>query len=307
MKQDFYKNLQAEAQTQLTADEKLSGRYTLYRTACFFALIFAFAAGYDGVMGATVIGVLLLLFFSRLIHQHNRLKKRIRFIQNSLDVTEEYLSRFNGNWQNLTDKGDEFIHPERPQDIDLHIYGPASLYQYLCCARTALGRQKLAQALTVTPPPANIIAQRQAAVSELIDHQRLCVELLALSRFLPTGHDTAPLIKEVTADQPHHISPVLQQTARLLPLYWHSAALWNGIFPASSYCCNLPLPWSFTGRIRPSSLRCAHSIMSYTPIVPCLSAWERQTLQARSLTSWPITCQRRELLPCKNLPASRTM
>ena len=45
MKQDFYKNLQAEAQTQLAADEKRSGRYTLYRTACFFALIFAFAAG----------------------------------------------------------------------------------------------------------------------------------------------------------------------------------------------------------------------------------------------------------------------
>ena len=185
MKQDFYKNLQAEAQTQLVADEKRSGRYTLYRTACFFALIFAFAAGYDGVMGATVIGVLLLLFFSRLIHQHNRLKKRIRFIQNSLDVTEEYLSRFNGNWQNLTDKGDEFIHPERPQDIDLHIYGPASLYQYLCCARTALGRQKLAQALTVTPPPANIIAQRQAAVSELIDHQRLCAAMMPVSENIP--------------------------------------------------------------------------------------------------------------------------
>ena len=225
MKQDFYKNLQAEAQTQLAADEKLSGRYTLYRTACFFALIFAFAAGYDGVMGATVIGVLLLLFFSRLIHQHNRLKKRIRFIQNSLDVTEEYLSRFNGNWQKLTDKGDEFIHPERPQDIDLHIYGPSSLYQYLCCARTALGRQKLAKALTVTPPPANIITQRQAAVSELIDRQRLCVELLALSRFLPTGHDTARLITEINADHHHHIRHVLQRTAWLFPLLTMSSII----------------------------------------------------------------------------------
>ena len=51
MKQDFYKNLQAEAQTQLAADEKCSGRYTLYRTACFFALIFAlFRCLMDGLV-----------------------------------------------------------------------------------------------------------------------------------------------------------------------------------------------------------------------------------------------------------------
>lgn len=218
MKQDFYKNLLAEEQVQLTADEKRSGRYTLYRTACFFALIFAFAAGYDGLMGANIIGVLLLLFFSRLIRQHNRLKKRIRFIQNSVDVTEDYLSRFNSQWQRLSDKGEEFIHPDRPQDIDLHIYGPASLYQYLCCARTALGRQKLAKALTVTPPSADVITQRQAAVSELIPRQLLCVELLALNRCLPAGHDTAPLINEITAEHHHHISHVLQRTAWLLPL-----------------------------------------------------------------------------------------
>ena len=38
MKQDFYINLQAEEQDQLDAYEKAASRYTLYRTACFFAL-----------------------------------------------------------------------------------------------------------------------------------------------------------------------------------------------------------------------------------------------------------------------------
>ena len=218
MKQDFYINLQAEEEAQLTAYEKEASHYTFYRTICFFALIFTFAAAYDGMTIAGIMGVLLLMLFSWLIRQHNRIKKQIHFIQNALAVTADYLAHFNGNWQKLADKGDDFLKADRPQDIDLHIFGQASLYQYLCCARTALGRKKLAQALTVTPPPADTISQRQEAAAELIDRQLLCVELLALSRQLPAGHDTAPLIKEITADNQRHISHILQRTAWIMPI-----------------------------------------------------------------------------------------
>lgn len=218
MKQDFYINLQAEEQDQLAAYERAAGRYTLYRTACFFALIFAFAAAYDGLSIAGIMGVLLLVLFGWLIRQHNHIKKQIRFVKNSLDVTADYLSHFDRKWQDLPDKGEEFCKESRPQDIDLHIFGKASLYQYLCCARTALGRSRLAQALAVTPPPPAVILNRQEAAAELIDRQLLCVELLALSRQLPINHDTAPLIKEITAGSHHHISHMLQRTVWLLPL-----------------------------------------------------------------------------------------
>lgn len=218
MKEDFYHNLQAEEQVQLEADEKRSSRYTLYRTLCFFALIFTCAAWYDGLTVAGITAMMLILLFSWLIRQHNKVKKRIRFIQNSLTVTAEYLGRFSGHWQELTDKGEDFLKKNRPQDIDLHIFGQSSLYQYLCCARTARGRKKLAQALTVTPPEPAAIKKRQEAVAELLERQLLCVELQALSRQLPKGHDTSPLLTEINSGHQRHISVTLQRTAWLLPI-----------------------------------------------------------------------------------------
>lgn len=218
MKQDFYTNLQAEEQEQLAACEKAANRCSLYRTTCFFALIFAFAAAYDGLVIAGIMGILLLVLFGWLIRQHNHLKKQIQFFKNALSVTADYLSHFNKKWQSLPDTGEDFCQASRPQDVDLHIFGKASLYQYLCCARTAWGRKKLAKALTVTPPSTDSIQKRQEAAAELIDRQLLCVELLALSRQLPAGHDTAPLLKEITADSQRHISHILQRTAWLLPI-----------------------------------------------------------------------------------------
>ena len=218
MKQEYYKNLQSEAAAQLEKYVQQANRYTLYRTICFFALIFAFAAAYDGLTAAGIIGLFMLLLFCRLIRQHNRLKQQIQLVQNALAVTDNYLAHFNGHWQELPDKGEDFYSPNRPQDIDLHIFGKASLYQYLCCCRTALGRQKLAKALTVTPPSPAVITQRQKAVAELLERQRLCVELLARSRRLPDGHDTAALIAEINGQHHRYISHMLQRTAWLLPL-----------------------------------------------------------------------------------------
>ena len=218
MKQDFFINLQSEEQSQLAAYEKSANRYTLYRTVCFLALLFSFAAAYDGLAIAGIIGILLIVLFSWLIRQHNHIQKQIRFIQNALAVTADYLSHFDGKWRELKDTGEDFLQNNHPQDIDLHIFGRASLYQYLCCARTSWGRKKLAQALSTMPPVADIIRKRQEAAAELINRQLLCVELQALSRQLPANHDTAPLLSEITADSQRHISHTLQRTAWLLPL-----------------------------------------------------------------------------------------
>ncbi|SHK40898.1 MutS domain V [Selenomonas ruminantium] len=218
MKKDFYINLQAEEQDQLAACEKTAGHYTLYRTICFFALIFAFAAAYDGLSIAGIMGVLLLVLFGWLIRQHNHIKKQIRFFQNALAVTADYLSHFDKTWQDLPDKGEDLCKASRPQDVDLHIFGKASLYQYLCCARTALGRKELARALNIMPPPPADILKHQEAAAELIGRQRLCVELLALSRQLPAGHDTVPLLKEITTDRQQDISHTLQRTSWILPI-----------------------------------------------------------------------------------------
>jgi len=216
MKENFYRNLLEEEQHRLSAAEKRSNRYTLYRTICFAALIFACAAAYDGLTSAGIFSILLLSLFVWLIRQHNQLKQQIIIRQNALAVCADYLTRFTCKWQELTDQGNDFIRPERPQDMDLHIFGKASLYQYLCAARTALGRNKLAAALTAKSPSIETLTWRQEAAAELIDRQRLCVDLLALSRQIPSGHDTLTLLQEITTG--HHINLQLQRLIWLFPI-----------------------------------------------------------------------------------------
>lgn len=227
MKQDFYQE-QAEAalnqQIQLT---HRSSRYTLWRTLCFFAMIFAFATGYDGHTAGTIIGLLLLLLFARLIRQHSLLQRQEVIVASQLKVIDDYLARFQAGWHDFARTGTEFMSKNRPQDTDLHIFGPHSLYQYLCAARTKGGRQRLAAALAVTPPPTQLIRLRQQSVRELLEQPRFCIELEALGRLLPDNHDTAPLIASLQQASQQPCRPALR-AAFILPLLTICALLLAG-------------------------------------------------------------------------------
>ena len=214
----FYESLR-EADLVLSKNlARQSSRCTVLRTVVFLLMAFAFAAGYDGMPAGTASGILLLLLFFTLVRRHDRLRRRQLLLDSHLSVTAAMLGRFDGTWKNSPETGEAFQCAGRPQEKDLHIFGPASLYQYLCLARTLPGKRRLAKALTPLPPAAAKIIARQKAVAELIAHPRFCLNLAARGALLPDGHDTAGLLEGLKKEPPSGSHAILRsRTAWLLP------------------------------------------------------------------------------------------
>lgn len=201
-KSHFYEALREADLAAAKSLARQSSRYTFLRTIVFFFMVFAFAAGYDGRPVGTVSGIFLLLLFFLLIRRHGRLRRRQILLDSHLTVTDSLLDRFDGAWKESSETGDAFLHADRPQEKDLHIFGQASLYQYLCFARTLRGRLRLAKALTPLPPATDKIIARQQAVAELIEHPRFCLNLAARAALLPDGHDTSKLLAGLQKEPP---------------------------------------------------------------------------------------------------------
>lgn len=217
-KSHFYESLR---ETDLMLSQRLARQnslYTILRTIFFLGMIFAFAAGYDGLSGAAAVGLFLLLLFLVLVRSHNRLHSRQALLDSHQTVVSFLLDRFNGKWKNSSETGETFLHADRPQEKDLHIFGTASLYQYLCFARTLRGRKRLARALTPLPPTVAKITARQQAVAELIAHPRLCLNLAARGALLPDGHDTTDLLDGLKKELPASSHAMFRnRTAWILP------------------------------------------------------------------------------------------
>lgn len=196
-----------------------SSRLTALRTISFILLIFAFAAGYDGHTAGTIAGCFLLASFCLLVRRHSHIKANQQFNACHIQVVKDFLSRFNGDWKGFADDGTPLQPKDHPQATDLHLFGPASFYQYLSCARTLRGKKRLAAALVTTPPSRTKILARQESVAELIQRKDFCLQLLAKAAQLPDRHDTTELLSEIEAplSQASH-AIVRYRTAWILPL-----------------------------------------------------------------------------------------
>ena len=219
MNQQSYEELRAADIARDAELRQQSNRYTALRTTSFLGLIFAFAAGYDGHPVANLLGIGLLLLFISIVHRHRQLRETQRLLHSHLAVITSYLDRFSDQWHDSPENGTRYLQKDRPQQIDLHIFGPASLYQYLCAARTSRGRKRLAQALSPVPPAKTKIEARQLGVKDLLAQPRLCMDLEAQARLLPDHHDTTALITRLEQhDVYQHLSHGLQRSAGLLSI-----------------------------------------------------------------------------------------
>src|SRR5262245_11921313 len=88
-----------------------------------------------------------------------RAERAVAFYRRGLD-------RLEGTWAGGGETGDRFRHPAHPYADDLDLFGPGSLFELLCTARTGAGEDTLAAWLLAPAPPDEIRA-RQGAVGEL--------------------------------------------------------------------------------------------------------------------------------------------
>ena len=137
------------------------------------------------------------MIYIRLVNYHDDLKARKEFLKSRLNVLSTYIRRAKGTWRKRKDDGSEYLKRGRAQDVDLHIFGAGSVYQYIRAARTKRGRDLLADAFKVEVPDFNEVRSRQRGVAELLQRPRLTLDIEAYARLMPNGHDTSELIESV--------------------------------------------------------------------------------------------------------------
>lgn len=194
-------------------------RVSVARGVVFVAAVLALAGGYDGSAGLGALGAALLFVFARLVVCHRRAARRLVLLTAQLSVLDGMLTRFDGHWRDLAEDGAAYLAAARPQLTDLHVFGPSSLYQYLCQARTRAGRERLAAALRTEAPQGAALAlvrARHGAIRELAAHPQTALTLASYGALLPDGQDVAPLLAAL-AEAPWRPSGLRRAACVLLP------------------------------------------------------------------------------------------
>ena len=128
--------------------------------------------------------------------------------------------------------GDRFVDPHHPYAADLDLFGPRSLYERLCTARTPMGENVLADWL-LRPADLDTIQSRQACVLELRDGWMLREDLALCGE--PQRFELGADALEAWSSAPDALNPAWRGGAAALTaaatagaLVW---AIWGLVFP----------------------------------------------------------------------------
>jgi hypothetical protein len=115
-----------------------------------------------------------------------KLIRRIRFRARAVDFYVRGLARIEDRWAGTGESGERFLDPLHPYARDLDVFGPASLFELLCTARTRAGEETLA-AWLLAAAPVDEILQRQEAVRDLRPRLQFREELYVLGETIRFG------------------------------------------------------------------------------------------------------------------------
>ena len=203
MNRQFYDNEREIDLAEQKTLHKREKKIVAARTVTFLSAATSFALGWDhGIHYLYIVAALLAMIFIRLMNYHDDLKRRKRFLKSRLTVVNSYISRAKGTWRKRSNDGSIYLKNNRPQDVDLHIFGEGSIFQYICAARTKRGRDLLAESFSPEPPDFTEVRNRQRGVAELLQRPRLSMDLEAYARLMPNNHDTSELIVSVEEELP---------------------------------------------------------------------------------------------------------
>jgi hypothetical protein len=113
-------------------------------------------------------------------------------VQRAIAFYEYGLARLEDRWAGGGVTGAAYVDEVHPYAVDLDLFGPGSLFERLCLARTHAGRETLAHWLCAPAPPEETGA-RQAAVADLRDRLSWRERLALFGDDVPGGIDTATL------------------------------------------------------------------------------------------------------------------
>jgi hypothetical protein len=116
------------------------------------------------VLAPSAAFVAALIWHSRIRAQMTRAQRSVAFYRDGLQRIHETTDGAGCPSKGVT--GERFAAPRHVYGSDLDLFGPGSLYQLLCAARTPMGEETLAQWLLAPASLASIVA-RQACIADL--------------------------------------------------------------------------------------------------------------------------------------------
>ncbi len=155
-----------------------------------------------------------LVGFVALVAAYAHINRRRQQVDRAVGFSEKGLARLEERWAGQGEQGTRFLDAEHPYAADLDLFGPGSLFELLCTARTRAGEETLAGWL-LGPASADQVRARQAAVAELRPRLDLREDVAVLGAEVPAGVDLQGLAAWGTAP-PTHFAPGLRFTAHVL-------------------------------------------------------------------------------------------
>ncbi len=132
--------------------------------------------------------------FGAAVVVHGRVLAALKLARCEVAYYQRSLDRLRDRWAGAGADGARYGDPEHVYVDDLDIFGPGSLFQLVCRARTRLGEDRLAAWLRQAADRDAILA-RQRAVSELRQHLDLREQLALLDAEARVGFDQNKLLE----------------------------------------------------------------------------------------------------------------
>jgi hypothetical protein len=130
-------------------------------------------------------------FLALAIH-HDRILRRQQRTRRAAQFYRAGMDRLDDCWAGRGQAGDRFLDPAHPYAADLDLFGPGSLFELLCTARTRGGEETLA-AWLCAPASGEVVRARQEAVGDLRPRVDLREELAVLGEDVRAAVDAEAL------------------------------------------------------------------------------------------------------------------
>jgi hypothetical protein len=228
---ESYLQRQEVKQTEADVLRTRYERYSLIRLGVFFgslgAIIYLWSEHGYGVGIAAM--VILATIFGFLVRTHQRMMRRSKHLAELARINGREAQALQGDFSAFAD-GKEFLDPQHPYGLDLDLFGPFSLFQFINRTTTSIGTLRLANFLAA-PASRQPIAERQTAIQELADQLEWRQDLQAIGSATPDTYEHVQQLKrwmeapDLFGEKPWLkgmllVAPILTIASLVLWYYW---------------------------------------------------------------------------------------
>src|SRR5258707_3163820 len=208
-----YSSRLAAHKNKVSAYEGQHQRLGLLKLALAAAIIVVFVLALKSSIASALWLLLPLAVLLYLEKVHARVFAAARQGKRIISFYERGIARLENRWMGTGEPGDEFLDPAHPYARDLDLFGKGSLYELMCTARTAAGKNILAKWL-LAPAPVEEIQSRQQAVLELAPRLNFREEIAVSGEDIRARARAEALV--AWAEAPAVVNPATAQIAAFI-------------------------------------------------------------------------------------------